>query len=70
MPNFEKSFSDYLDSKDYDNASEALFAITRTAFKAGWVAAGNDLSGPSSDEAVQGVEYGNKLIKPGKFTLD
>ena len=37
---FEKSFSDYLDRSEYDEAEQALFSIVRTAYKAGWNAAG------------------------------
>ena len=36
---YEKAFSDYLDTKEFDNAERALFEITRQAFKAGWKAA-------------------------------
>lgn len=36
---FEKAFSDFLDTKEYDNAENALLEITRAAFKAGWKAA-------------------------------
>ncbi|MDR1805433.1 MAG: hypothetical protein LBQ80_01495 [Clostridium sp.] len=36
---FEKSFSEYLNGKEYDNAEEALFEIVRSAFRAGWEAA-------------------------------
>ncbi|MBQ9515723.1 MAG: hypothetical protein IJR57_06395 [Ruminococcus sp.] len=39
---FEKSFSDYLDRKEYDEAEQALFAAVRSAYKAGWDAAGGD----------------------------
>ncbi|MBR1535082.1 MAG: hypothetical protein IJ639_11995 [Ruminococcus sp.] len=37
---FEKSFSDYLDRKEYDEAEQALFTAVRSAYKAGWDAAG------------------------------
>ena len=36
---YEKAFSDFLDTKEFDNAERALFEITRQAFKAGWSAA-------------------------------
>ncbi len=39
---FEKAFSDYLDTKEYDESERALFEITRQAFKAGWLAAQNE----------------------------
>ena len=42
MPNdsFEKAFSDFLDRREYDCASDALFSVARAAFLAGWHAAG------------------------------
>lgn len=39
---FEKSFSDFLDSCEYDQAEEALFSMVRIAYIAGWKAAGGD----------------------------
>lgn len=38
---FEHAFSDFIDGKDYDAASAALFAIVRAAFEAGWQASEN-----------------------------
>lgn len=35
----ESAFSAFLDSKDYDKGEEALFALARMAFTAGWMAA-------------------------------
>ena len=39
---FEKSFSDFLDRREYDQAESALFAMVRISFLAGWKAAGGD----------------------------
>lgn len=39
---FEKAFSDFLDRREYDQAENALFAMVRIAFIAGWRAAGGD----------------------------
>ena len=36
---FEKAFSDFLDSKTCDQAQDKLFSALRTAFLAGWQAA-------------------------------
>lgn len=36
---FEQAFSDFLETKEYDEAERALFEITRQAFRAGWIAA-------------------------------
>ncbi|MFR3992981.1 MAG: hypothetical protein ACLTY5_11025 [Angelakisella sp.] len=38
--NFEKAFGEYLDSAEYDTIANELFAATRNAFLAGWIAAG------------------------------
>lgn len=37
---FEQAFSAFLDSREYDQAEEALFSLLRRAFAAGWRAAG------------------------------
>jgi len=39
---FEKSFGDFIDRREYDKAQNALFEMVRIAFKAGWEAAGGD----------------------------
>ena len=39
---FEKSFSDFLETKEYDQATEILFSLMRSAFLAGWIAAGGE----------------------------
>ena len=41
-PDFEKAFSDFLDRREYDQAENALFAMVRISFLAGWKAAGGD----------------------------
>ena len=44
LDNFEKAFSDFIDTKQYDGAEESfvemLFTTARSSFTAGWVAAG------------------------------
>lgn len=40
MPDFERSFGDFIDRREYDQAESALFSMVRIAFKAGWLAAG------------------------------
>lgn len=37
---FEKAFSDYLETQEYDEAENHLFSMVRLAFIAGWRAAG------------------------------
>ena len=46
MHDFEKAFSDFIDRKEYDKAENALFSMVRTAFKAGWLAAGGKAPAP------------------------
>lgn len=43
---FERAFNDFLERKEYDEAENALFMIVRTAFAAGWLAAGGDALKP------------------------
>ena len=40
---FEAKFSDFLDSDACDTAEDALFSLLRTAFPAGWRAAGGQI---------------------------
>lgn len=37
---FEEAFSSFLERHEYDEAEQALFSMVRTAFSAGWLAAG------------------------------
>jgi len=39
---FEKTFSDFLERREYDQAENALFSIVRISFLAGWKAAGGE----------------------------
>ena len=39
---FEKTFSDFIDRREYDTAASALFEMVRISFKAGWEAAGGN----------------------------
>ena len=41
---FEKAFDAFLERSEYDQAENALFAIVRIAFLAGWKSAGGDPS--------------------------
>lgn len=43
---FEKAFGDFLDRREYDQAENALFAMVRVAFVAGWKAAGGESPPP------------------------
>lgn len=60
---FEKSFEQFLQSKEYDLAEEALFAMARKGFIAGWRAAGGHvMSGQRVREAE--TKYDVLLEKP------
>jgi hypothetical protein len=48
---FEKAFGDFLDRREYDQAENALFAMVRIAFLAGWKAAGG--TPPQSQKIFQ-----------------
>jgi hypothetical protein len=37
---FEKAFDDFMECREYDQAENALFSAARSAFRAGWMAAG------------------------------
>ncbi len=39
---FEKAFGDFVERREYDQAENALFAMVRIAFRAGWLAAGGE----------------------------
>lgn len=39
---FEEAFSSFLERREYDEAENALFAMVRIAFLAGWKAAGGE----------------------------
>lgn len=41
---FEEAFSDFLDSREYDQVESSIFAIIRAAFAAGWKAAEGEAS--------------------------
>ena len=43
---FEEAFGAFLDRREYDEAEAALFGIVRSAFLAGWQAAGGELPVP------------------------
>ena len=51
---FEKAFGDFLDRREYDQAENALFAMVRIAFLAGWKAAGGE-EGIRTLDTVPGI---------------
>lgn len=52
--NFEKAFGEYLDSAEYDTIANELFAATRNAFLAGWIAAEGSLTASGHTFEVYG----------------
>ena len=63
---FEQSFGDFLDRREYDQAENALFAMVRIAFAAGWRSAGGD---PPKPQKV--FELRHKVdIDPGAIDTD
>jgi hypothetical protein len=49
----EKEFDEFLSQEIYDMAEEAIFRLVRTAFIAGWRAAGGEMEG---DDTPSGGE--------------
>lgn len=43
---FEKAYADFIDRREYDEAQNALFAMVRVSFEAGWKAAGGEAPTP------------------------
>lgn len=43
---FEQAFSDFLETKAYDDAEDTLFSVLRMAFIAGWKAARGEAPKP------------------------
>jgi len=52
---FEKAFGDFMERREYDQAENALFAMVRIAFTAGWLAAGG---GRQSAPAAENIHAG------------
>lgn len=53
---FEAQFSVFLEHSSYDSAEQALFAVVRAVFLAGWLAAGGT---PPQDVRMFQVLHGN-----------
>jgi len=43
---FERAFEVFMESREYDEAQNALFAMIRKSFEAGWLSAGGEPSIP------------------------
>ena len=56
----EKAFGDFIDRREYDEASNAMLALTRSAFIAGWKAAGGTIL---KSQPVFTIIEGNKEHK-------
>jgi len=67
---FEKSFDDFLNRREYDEAENALFSIVRISFLAGWRAAGGN---PPPPQKVFELYHFDKIDPNGiktDLTLD
>jgi len=51
VQDFEKVFGDFLDRREYDHASNALFSMVRISFMAGWLAAGG--KAPPAEKVIE-----------------
>lgn len=58
---FEKAFGDLIGRREYDEASNAMLALTRSAFLAGWKAAGGTM--PESQPVFTIIEANKKHKK-------
>ena len=67
---FEEAFSNFLERREYDEAESALFAMVRTAFLAGWKAAGGDPPQPHKIFEVYRCGGGDESIHQPNETLD
>ncbi len=45
MSDFEAAFENFMKLKEYDIAATALFTLIHEAFKAGWMAGSNPITG-------------------------
>lgn len=62
---FEEAFSNFLERREYDEAENALFAMVRIAFLAGWKAAGGEPPSPQKlFELIRCGASDSNLIKP------
>ena len=55
---FEEAFSNFLERREYDDAEAALFSMVRTAFLAGWKAAGGEP--PAAQRLFELMDFRNK----------
>jgi len=54
--NFDKAFDNFLEGRECDQASDALYAIIRAAFTAGWLCAGGKAPPAREQLTTQGVQ--------------
>ena len=60
---FEKALDVFLEGTDAEEASQALYAVIRAAFLAGWRSAGGD---PPQEQKLFELIQGGKPLKPPK----
>ncbi len=59
---FEKAFGDFLDRREYDAAENALFAMVRISFLAGWRAAGGDPPKPQKILTFASIQNDQRAV--------
>ena len=65
---FEEAFSNFLERREYDEAESALFSMVRTAFLAGWNAAGGEPPSPQKIFELVRCGDGDPRIHPRDST--
>ena len=60
---FEAAFDSFLERREYDEAASALFDMVRTAFLAGWKAAGGEPPQPHRIFEVYRCKNGGTSIR-------
>ena len=62
----EKAFGDFIDRREYDEASNAMLALTRSAFIAGWKAAGGCAGAAGREDALDECVFSEAVCGCGR----
>lgn len=65
---FEEAFSNFLERREFDQASNALFSMVRISFMAGWLAAGGNP--PMPQKVFELIRPDLKKDLEGESTID
>jgi hypothetical protein len=69
ISDFEKSFSDFIDRREYDQAANALLSMVRISFTAGWLAAGGNAPPPQKVIELH-IPARENLLDPGPDSIE